>query len=390
MNISIEVIKEDKGFQALKSEWNRILSISNSNNIFLTWEWLYTWWECFKDNKQLLLIIARMEKEIVGIAPLYIVNSRFFGLLSRRHIEFIGSTGTCSEYLDFIIQKGKEKAVMCAILDELMNNFNIKWEILNLSSILTDSDNLKCIREFARKKGLKCRLYGSRLSPFITLPATSDEFYSTVRGKRIKMFLRSRKRISEEKKVSYQIADNKVNLANEFEEFIKIHQKRQMSKGNLGSFVASRKKYNRFHKKIINLFFDNGWLYFISLNINGSLAAVQYNYLYNNKVYCYSVGFNPDWRKFHVGSVLQTIVIEDAIRKTLSEYDFLRGTEEYKYYWTDKHRESIDLAFWKSATTYSMTKAEMMLRNVFKYFLPQKSSEIFYDRFLSRKEEVGD
>ena len=38
-----------------KYEWNNILKKSNNNNIFLTWEWLSTWFKYFGTNKKCLL-----------------------------------------------------------------------------------------------------------------------------------------------------------------------------------------------------------------------------------------------------------------------------------------------------------------------------------------------
>ena len=46
----------DAEFGALRDDWNALLCRSAADNIFLTWEWLHTWWEHFGSNKNLLLL----------------------------------------------------------------------------------------------------------------------------------------------------------------------------------------------------------------------------------------------------------------------------------------------------------------------------------------------
>src|SRR5437867_20023 len=58
MGLSIDRISTDIEFTALKEEWNSLLTESGSNEISLTWEWLYTWWKVFRDDSRRLLILA--------------------------------------------------------------------------------------------------------------------------------------------------------------------------------------------------------------------------------------------------------------------------------------------------------------------------------------------
>ena len=77
--LTLKVINTDPGFEGLKSDWNLLLKESNCDNIFLSWEWLYTWWESFKEGKKLFIIAAEEEGRIIGIAPLCLARSREFG-----------------------------------------------------------------------------------------------------------------------------------------------------------------------------------------------------------------------------------------------------------------------------------------------------------------------
>jgi CelD/BcsL family acetyltransferase involved in cellulose biosynthesis len=65
--------------------------------------------------------------------------------------------------------------------------------------------------------------------------------------------------------------------------------------------------------------------------------------------------------KDRVRSVLTNLVIEEAINRGYSEYDFLRGTEDYKTRSTDKKREEIDIFILNSFNS----KIYLLLRNLY-------------------------
>src|SRR5439155_74702 len=83
----------------LAESWNALLTSSSANVIFLTWEWLYAWAECFWDSDcELFVLVVSRAGELVGIAPWCIrVRSEGFGAI--RQIEFLGASDVASEYL---------------------------------------------------------------------------------------------------------------------------------------------------------------------------------------------------------------------------------------------------------------------------------------------------
>ena len=45
--LRITEITTTDAFHSLRASWNHCLSQSDQNTIFLTWEWLFTWWEVY-------------------------------------------------------------------------------------------------------------------------------------------------------------------------------------------------------------------------------------------------------------------------------------------------------------------------------------------------------
>ena len=56
-----------------------------------------------------------------------------------------------------------------------------------------------------------------------------------------------------------------------------------------------------------------------------------------------TVGFDPEYSRFSVGSVLYGLDIEQAIRESFMEYDLSRGAEGYKQRWGAEYTANMGI-----------------------------------------------
>src|SRR5213082_1594 len=68
--LEVSVIENVDDLIAVRSEWNALLASSRADCIFLTWEWLYTWFKHLGSGRQLFIVAVRREGELIGLAPL--------------------------------------------------------------------------------------------------------------------------------------------------------------------------------------------------------------------------------------------------------------------------------------------------------------------------------
>jgi CelD/BcsL family acetyltransferase involved in cellulose biosynthesis len=382
---TLRVITKQSELENLREAWNDLLMKSASDTVFLTWEWMYTWWECFGEGKNLFVIVAEDEGVIVGIAPFQITRARYFGIRALTHLEFLGTTGVITEYPDLIIQQGREHELVSAIITFICKS-TLEWDVLNLVSMRQDSLNLKLIRESWEDKGIQYWEYSSSISPYIELPASIDEYILSLSKNFRSKIKYYRKRLEKSRIVKISETTGKNTIADDFAVIMQLHQKRWEEKGGAGSFAQSRVRFLKFHNSIIHRFFENRWLYLLQLIVDGVPTASQYNFIYHNTVYCHSPGFDPDWAQYNVGSVLQMLAIEDSVRKGAKEFDLLRGSEQYKYNWTKKERISVDTAFWRSEGVERRVTTERNLRKLARSLFPRTLVDKIYRRLLNRDE----
>lgn len=131
----ITEVNDVKDLVSLRDPWNDLLQRSN-HTVFSTWEWVYTWWRHFGNNRRLIILLAEEDNKLIGIAPLMYSVHSMFGLRQGK-IEFIGTRPTTNaafiedeqnsaidvvaNYNDFIIEEGYETClplflITCRIL----------------------------------------------------------------------------------------------------------------------------------------------------------------------------------------------------------------------------------------------------------------------------------
>ena len=87
----IRVVTEAEEFASLKTVWNHLLQRCDTNNsIYLTHEWLSTWWRYFRQGKKLNILLIEQGNQVIGIVPLMKFECKI--TLLRFHVlETIGS-----------------------------------------------------------------------------------------------------------------------------------------------------------------------------------------------------------------------------------------------------------------------------------------------------------
>jgi CelD/BcsL family acetyltransferase involved in cellulose biosynthesis len=67
----------------------------------------------------------------------------------------------------------------------------------------------------------------------------------------------------------------------------------------------------------------------------------------NGVVFSYQIGFDPKLKRMSPGAIIIAHAIQEAISRGLKEFDFLRGSESYKYRWGARDRETYRVLLWR-------------------------------------------
>jgi CelD/BcsL family acetyltransferase involved in cellulose biosynthesis len=343
LTLKVEVIDDRAGLLDLGSEWNSLLERSSSNNPFLTWEWVSTWWDVYGAQASLHVLTARdAGGALVGLAPLKRVRRRLFGALPVRVAEFIGDGGDVTpEYLDFVVAPGHERLVVAGFADHLMSDDRIGG--VSLGPLAEASSSLVSVQETLRARGCYVAVAPEAACPVLDLPPTYDAFLAgRSRNYRKKIGEYARRGVRDLGLQLRQTASAD-ELDADMATLVRLHHLRW----NGRSRAFRTPEYVEFHRRLARRFLERGWMRLLSLEGHQGPVAVLYCFAYNRRYYYYQAGRDPERAQHRVGLVLMHQAIRRAIEEGAVAFDFLRGREAYKYRWAHVHSHSVRLAFWK-------------------------------------------
>ena len=368
--IKVQRISTTEAFSVIRTEWNDLLSRSNVNSVFLTWEWAFSWWESFSEkNNTLFILIASIDDKIVAIAPLVITKRIFFNFLSIKEINFLGKKTVHGEYLDFIIASNcKEKKIVESIFTYLDNNRK-QWDILRLTDIPENSINIEYLADIALHKKYRFIKQLTTICPFILLPESWQTFQRSLKKNIRNNLKKQNRRLQKQFELKLDLYDP-LHVNEELECLWALHEMRWKTKGLPGAFIEKKKQ--KFYYSIADRFSKKNWLQLWFLKINSRPVAALFGCKYENKIYALQAGFDPELSKYSIGQVLLGKIIENAISNNCYEFDFLRGTESYKYDWgaIDRRNIKLDISHPGIKTTlfYAMSFLKNNLPEVYKRY----------------------
>jgi CelD/BcsL family acetyltransferase involved in cellulose biosynthesis len=321
MALSVHSYYDAGGFEILAGEWNDLLRRSAADTIFLTLEYQRTWWHHLGEGK-LLILAVRDGRELVGIATLFATTNP----QGQQALSIVGCVEV-ADYLDFMVEPGREEAVYTALLDYLVSPSAPAWDVLDLCNIHQDSPTLTLLPTLAEARGWAVSMSRDDVCPIVRLPGTWEEYLQMLEGKQRREIRRKLRRAAGQAALSWYIVSSEHDLASEVEDFLDLMA---ASTPDKAAFLTPRMR--NFFRQLAREAYDAGWLQLVFLEIEGRKAAAYFNFIYNNRVLVYNSGL--DWQafpKFSAGIVLTAYCIRHAIERGREMFDFMQGGERYKY-----------------------------------------------------------
>lgn len=347
---SIRVVTESKEFESLAGVWDSLLQESEDDSSpYLTHEWLSTWWKHFGGENKLNILLIEKEHQAIGIVPLMKSEYRI-GLLKVRTLETIGSVN-CN-YIGLIPPENREEGVtaLLAYLEEELGNNGL---FLRLTLVPEDSKLLDTLERHSAQfsKNLAIQETVMTLAPYISLPTTWDEYYRSLGRRRRKLLRMATRSLERAHSVEFQVCTAET-LEDWLSKFFDLHQRRWQSVPVKSQF--SNPKVREFYREIASKFLQRKWLHFPCLTIDNEIAQAQFSYVYNRKFYAAMIARDTRYSKYSIGHIHTMHSIRYAIGRQLEEFDFLRGDEPYKFYWTKSARRYVQVVVIKKGLCFEL------------------------------------
>jgi CelD/BcsL family acetyltransferase involved in cellulose biosynthesis len=329
----VETIDSADEFFALRDEWDELLESSSSSGVFLTHEWLSSWWKHLAGNRRLSIIVARENGRLVGILPLAERCAQYARMMPRG-LEFLGSGQIGSDYLDAIMAAGREGEVSTAFAEYC----HTRGLMLQLSQLRTGSCVVSILADSLARRRWTAAATRLNVCPYIDLTGMTWETYlegiSASFSRNLRRYLRV---LPKNFDMRIDCARTSAEAGPALEIVMDLHRKRWEAAGTSEAFQTTA--VINFHHEFVRLAAERGWLRILALQLNGRPAASLYGLRYGPTFYFYQSGFDPEFSKHSVGVAIMGLTIKSAIEEGALEYDFLHGDEEYKFHWASVTRD---------------------------------------------------
>src|SRR3972149_2088382 len=124
--LDIKIFRTWDEISRLKPAWNDFLAQSCVSTMFMTYEWLESWWVAYQEGRELFVLgLYAPEGVLMGIAPLYRTSrpEHTRTKFPLRMLRFLGTgTGGTSTRLGFIICPGYEAEGIRQLLNWLVKS----------------------------------------------------------------------------------------------------------------------------------------------------------------------------------------------------------------------------------------------------------------------------
>jgi len=279
---------------------------------FILPEWMEVWRQSFGEGAELRIRTVREGGSIIGIAPLMVKDET---------ASLIGDTDVC-DYVDFIVTPGREKEFFESVLDDLKKS-GIKQ--LDLKHVRPDSTVLQSLAPLAQGRGLAVETVKDNVSYEMDLPASFEEYLEGLSTKQRHEVRRKLRRLNEEGGIEYRFVDEGGAVGQAMETFYKMFVESRQDKAN---FMTE--KMRSFFNLMVDVMSRVGLLKLGVLELDGRPLAEIMCFDYQDCIYLYNSGYDPNYVSLSAGLLSKVLAIKDSIEKGRKKFDFLKGAETYK------------------------------------------------------------
>ena len=293
--------------------WDQVLDLSDAATLFLTPWWQKMWWKHFGGGSELAVHVVSDGPRPIGVAPL---------VFSDGVLDLLGATDLF-DYRDFIVERGFEEAFCNALLEHLSRR---EWHTLRLESVRESSPTLQALSSAAESAGMSVEIEPEDVAPVAVLPPTWDEYVAGLSKKDRHELRRKIRRLDGAGEVTRQVCGSPAQIPGMMDDFLRLHR---ASSPDKAEFMTAERE--AFFLDAVGEAARRGGLRLETVALDGRPVASCLGFDYAGAFLLYNSGYDPVHYKLSVGIVSKALAIRGAIESGDRVFDFLRGSEDYKY-----------------------------------------------------------
>lgn len=313
--------------------WDRLVARSPMPSPFMRWAWHRAWADSAPRHEleeAFAVVLYGPRGSVEGLVPMALRQVRFRRTSARALGWAIDGVGA-PDHLDIPLLAGTALDAALPLMEAL------SWDVLVLGSVAADAPGVLELSNALERRGLSVHRSATEPCPYLDLPSTWDAYLASLPPSRRQTIRRKERVLQREHAMS--VTDYAPERLDEGWHLLQtLHAQRWNGAGVLGD-----PRLNSLLRRFTSELASRNEVWLTTLDIDGVPVAGWYGFTWNDTVYFYQSGRDPDWESASVGSVLTGQMIRRAIERGYTRFDFLRGREAYKLSWTSTERPNYEL-----------------------------------------------
>lgn len=319
-SFSTELVTTRDAFEALREPWNGLVGEMEHPEVFYFWEWNFHYFSSHGSDDRLLIIVVRHSSgAIAGIAPLCVRDVRRFGWLARVVDTIVAEIG---DYWNILVHPAYHRGqVVAAILGRLRQQSEL-WDVIDVSQLCSRDPTTFHIVNVAQSY----REWSVRVQTLTPVAVRNLKVGRVVEKAHQLRQIRNRRKTLQKRGFTLHVGCR--DFAGFWPAFTSLHRHAWRSS------PLNTTEGRTFFDTLTRSEGMRGKIEFSFMEFQGRPVAMHFGFIDAHKVYFYMPAMDRAFRQERVGAVLLSAIV-DHYEKTHEVFDFLRGMEDYKVWYTD-------------------------------------------------------
>jgi CelD/BcsL family acetyltransferase involved in cellulose biosynthesis len=316
--MQIDIIESLDAIIELKPKWCDLFERANPS-LFCHYTWVYENIRCFDTKNILLIAVYDEKKSLIGIFPFSI---KTFKIKWWKFKALTHAGSAVTDYSQFIIAPDANSRLMIKrVLDKLIELQHGRWDIFKIDK-LSDANDISNLFRNMMLRTLYAGVAATAITPIIKYQHGHEEAKKTANIKR------RFKKIAETSTITH--------IAGEDISDDMLKKISQLHKLSYPSSAFDSKQAQQFYRALINDPTINQQVCLSYISHKEQIIAAHLGFMDANTFYYYVPTYEKKFSTYGPGQFLLWKLICMAEEKGILEFDFLRGSEAYKFVWANK------------------------------------------------------
>jgi CelD/BcsL family acetyltransferase involved in cellulose biosynthesis len=332
---SAELITTLEAFEALKDSWNELVGNMEYPEIFYLWEWNFYYFRHYRENDRLLIVVVRHSSgRIAAIAPFCVRDVRRFGCLVRVVETIVAEIG---DYQNILIRSDYHRGrIVSAVLGRLRDRSG-EWDVIDISQLCSRDPSTFHIVNVAQAH----TDWSVRVQTLTPVAVRNLKAGRVVENRR--QLRQVRNRLKTLIKQGYTVRVGCRDISEVWPAFTSLHRHAWRTS------PLNTPHGRRFFDELTHSDGMRDKMEFSFIEFQGRPVAMHFGFVDRHKVYFYMPAMDRAFRRERVGAALLSAIV-DHYTKTHDQFDFLRGMEDYKVWYTDGLDMNMRIVAYRTAS----------------------------------------